>query len=81
MTNPDTWLWSDPSAMLLTEIATIASDMRFLAANRFDWPDGEVPERYWPARYGPPRAETGETETVRSDDVDKSRQVAAAMRG
>ena len=79
--NPDTWLWSDPSAMLLAEVATITSDMRYLQAAQFDWKDGEIPEQYWSARYGPPRPEPLAVDDGQSKNVDTARQVAASMRG
>jgi len=49
--NPD-WRFSDPTAFLLAEIATIESSRRYFElAGRMG--SDEVPQEYWPARYGP----------------------------
>ncbi|WAB10580.1 tail assembly chaperone [Gordonia phage Ecliptus] len=79
--NPETWLWADPKTMLFAEVATTASDLRYFAAFNLGWPDGEVPERYWPSRYGPPRNEPVQAASDDSEDIDTARQVAASMRG
>ncbi|MGC5249470.1 hypothetical protein ACPXB3_21400 [Gordonia sp. DT219] len=51
--NPD-WRFSDPVPYLLAEIATIESDRRYFELARIM---DDVPERYWPAEYGPARAD------------------------
>ncbi|QZD97534.1 tail assembly chaperone [Gordonia phage LonelyBoi] len=48
--NPDDWMWASIDSRLLAEIATTASDHRFLtAASLME----EVPSDYWRTRYGP----------------------------
>ncbi|SDT83802.1 hypothetical protein SAMN04488548_12622 [Gordonia westfalica] len=64
--------------MLLSEVATIVSDLRYMQAlTTFN----EVPEIYFPARYGPPRDDAAEaTEGEGPSEAEKARAVAASMR-
>ncbi|MBM7280368.1 hypothetical protein JTZ10_21725 [Gordonia rubripertincta] len=61
----------------------MVSDLRYFHAVRMPWRDEQVPEDYWPARYGPPRSD--QPDTVDEDGemvnkVEQARQVAASMR-
>lgn len=47
--NPE-WRFSDTSAFLLAELATITSSLRYFTLVRVM---DDVPEAYWPAVYGP----------------------------
>lgn len=73
--NPD-WRFADPVAYLLAEIATIESDRRYFEAARLM---EDVPERYWPARYGPAREDSSEQATE-NNEADQARAVAAGIR-
>jgi hypothetical protein len=79
--NPD-WRFNDTVSFLLAEIATIESDRRYFEAARVM---DDVPEQYWPARYGPASlSEDSSDQTTRSElaieSADRARAVADEMR-
>lgn len=79
--NPD-WRFADATPYLLAEIATIESDRRYFEVARVV---EDVPERYWPARYGPVRDEdssdrTSVDETTEVDSDARARAGADAIR-
>lgn len=78
--NPD-WRYGDATTYLLSEIATIHSDIRFIQAVQLVGDSENVPEEYWPAKYGP-RTEQSEPEEPEQGEsaADRARRVAAEMR-
>lgn len=78
--NPN-WRFEEPAAYLLAEIATIHSDIRFIQAVQLVGDSENVPEEYWPAKYGP-RTEQSEPEEPEQGEsaADRARRVAAEIR-
>lgn len=72
--NPD-WRFADTTNYLLGEIATIESERRYFELARVM---EDVPEQYWPARYGPAREYSSDQAT--ENEADQAREVAAGIR-
>lgn len=76
--NPDDWMWADINARLLAELATMASDMRFIAAaSRME----EVPKDWRPTTYGPALQPVDDEDApAESEKVDNARAIAEQIR-
>lgn len=68
--NPN-WRLEAPEVRLLAEIATIQSSSRYLQVMQI-MQGGDVPEQYWPARYGiPADDEAAPSQVTDSADADE----------
>ena len=75
--NPD-WRFSDPATFLLSEMASMMSDLRYFATADIVGGFDDVPNEYWPAEYRP----RDEPEVVVEPDTssDRARKVADEIR-
>lgn len=81
--NPSDWMWADPVAYLLAEIATMESERLFVEVSRGYNDPQDVPQRYWPAHYGPdrePAADHASQAEVAVESAQNARDVAAKIR-
>ena len=76
--NPD-WRFSDPATFLLSEMASMMSDLRYFATAEIVGGFDDVPVEYLPAKYGPPSSEPEPPRPTESA-IDRARQVAAEIR-
>lgn len=77
--NPDEWIWSDANAVLLAEIATVLSDLRWMEAAARVGVD-EIPDRWQMRTYGPPRASEGDEQQPEVRSLDEKRAIAERAR-
>ncbi|MCF3941319.1 hypothetical protein [Gordonia tangerina] len=73
---PDTYIWSDPKNLLLAEIATSVSRIKFLTAIQLFQ---EVPDEFGHVTYGPKVVEDVEPDEHEVEGTRRAREVAAEM--